>query len=176
MNILGKFAVPSNSLTEKRRAALSMQGVAVVIIDGMGQHEWQAKQAICRTTLADPKKSADTRMLLHAIDAQREREEQHPSVSRRPDTDVLVLALWKYTSLCEEEERNFGGSGEPEDGAKVCLALEAFASLGSSAYTTCVQDACVLRCIEAGICVRLYRASLVTQITTVKELPAMVPV
>ena len=43
---------------------------------------------------------ADTRMLLHAIDAT-ERGAASLCI-HSPDTDVLVLALWKYTSLCEE--------------------------------------------------------------------------
>ena len=39
-------------------------------------------------------------MLLHAIDAT---EEGAASLCiQSPDTDVLALALWKYTSLCEE--------------------------------------------------------------------------
>ena len=39
-------------------------------------------------------------MLLHAIDAT---EKGAASLCiQSPDTDVLVLDLWKYTSLCEE--------------------------------------------------------------------------
>ena len=43
---------------------------------------------------------ADTRMLLHAIDAT---ERRATSLSiHSPDTDVLVLALWRFASLCDE--------------------------------------------------------------------------
>ena len=43
---------------------------------------------------------ADTQMLLHAIDAA-ERGAASLCI-QSPDTDVLILALWKYTSLCKE--------------------------------------------------------------------------
>ncbi|KAK3734787.1 hypothetical protein QZH41_007919 [Actinostola sp. cb2023] len=50
--------------------------------------------------LDSSQEEADTRMLLHAIDAT---ERGATSICiQSPDTDVLVLALWKYTSFCEE--------------------------------------------------------------------------
>ena len=43
---------------------------------------------------------ADTRLLLHTIDAT---ERRATSLSiHSPDTDVLVLALWRFASLCDE--------------------------------------------------------------------------
>ena len=50
--------------------------------------------------LSSTQEEADTRMILHAIDAT-ERGATSLCI-QSPDTDVLVLALWKYTSLCEE--------------------------------------------------------------------------
>ena len=43
---------------------------------------------------------ADTRLLLHTIDATKRRATFLSIHS--PDTDVLVLALWRFTSLCDE--------------------------------------------------------------------------
>lgn len=50
--------------------------------------------------LSITQEEADTRMLLHAIDA----TERRPTslYIQSPGTDVLILALWKYTSLCKE--------------------------------------------------------------------------
>ena len=45
-------------------------------------------------------------MILHAIDAT-ERGATSLCI-QSPDMDVLVLALWKYTSLCEETSLVFG--------------------------------------------------------------------
>ena len=50
--------------------------------------------------LSSTQEEAGTRMILHAIDAT-ERGATSLCI-QSPDTDVLVLALWKYTSLCEE--------------------------------------------------------------------------
>ena len=56
--------------------------------------------------LSSTQEEADTRMILHAIDAT-ERGATSLCI-QSPDTDVLVLALWKYTSLCEETSLVFG--------------------------------------------------------------------
>ena len=50
--------------------------------------------------LTRTQEEADTRMVLHAIDAT-ERGATSLSI-QSPDTDVLVLALWKFTSLCDQ--------------------------------------------------------------------------
>ena len=50
--------------------------------------------------LSSTQEEAGTRMILHAIDAT-ERGATSLCIES-PDRDVLVLALWKYTSLCEE--------------------------------------------------------------------------
>ena len=50
--------------------------------------------------LTSTQEEADTRVLLHAIDVT---ETGATSLSiQNPDTDVLVLALWKFTSLCDQ--------------------------------------------------------------------------
>ena len=50
--------------------------------------------------LASTQEEADTRMFLHAIDATK-RGATSLSI-HSPDTDVLVLALWNFASLCDE--------------------------------------------------------------------------
>ena len=50
--------------------------------------------------LSSTQEEADTRMILYAIKAT-EREATSLCI-QSPDTDVLVLALWKYTSRCKE--------------------------------------------------------------------------
>ena len=60
--------------------------------------------------LTSTQEEADIRMLLHAIDATH-RGATSLSI-QSPDTDVLILALWKYTSLCEDTSLVVGTGGK----------------------------------------------------------------
>lgn len=102
-------------------------GRSVVIIDGMavvqsmGKPTWvrngrdlashfleiiDSRSKECKSNnlsvdqMNTTQKEAGTRMILHAIDAT-ERGAASLCI-QSPDTDVLVLAFWKHTSLCEE--------------------------------------------------------------------------
>lgn len=92
--------------------------------------------------LSSSQEEADTRILLHAIDAT-----QRGATSlciQSPDTDVLVMALWKYTSLCEETSLEVGAGAKRRSirlrplynavGGHVVAALPGF-----HAFTGCDQ-------------------------------------
>jgi hypothetical protein len=60
--------------------------------------------------LKSSQEEADTRMLLHALDASQRGAKT--ICIQSPDTDVLVLALWCYKDLCAETSMLVGtGSG-----------------------------------------------------------------